>query len=334
MKKTMVCILVCILMLFSFAGCESTPGSQSSGATQNVKDAASYKIGIVQPMDHLSLNIIHQAIVDELSAMGLSDQIEIVYKNAQGDASNLSAIVNQFIGDQVDAIVPIAMAPAQTAASATKEIPIIFAAVSYPVEAGLVESLDSTDGNITGVSNAIAVPEIFALARELTPQAKTFGFIYNTSEVNSVASIQRAKDYCDANGISYVEALITNTSEVAQAAQSLQGRVDAIFTPNDNTVASAMPTLANEAIRMKLPAYVGADSMVMDGGLATVGIDYTVLGKQVAHMIKRIVIDGESIADNPIEVADDYAKMINTTTAEAIGVTIPESVKETFVMFE
>jgi len=180
----------------------------------------------------------------------------------------------------MDVIVPIATGAAQSAAAATKDIPIVFAAVSYPVEAGLVKELNKTEGNITGVSDAIGINEIFDLAMTLTPKVKTFGFVYNSGEVNSVAAIEKAKEYCDAKGLNYVDATITSSGDLLQAAQSLVSKVDAIFTPTDNTVASAMPVLAAEAIKAKIPVYVGADSMVADGGFATVGVDYKVLGNK------------------------------------------------------
>ncbi len=297
------------------------------------KPEETIKIGLIQPVEHTSLNQIREAILAELEVLGLGDKVSIDYKNAQGDAANVNTIISQFVGDEVDYIIPIATGTAQAAAAATKTIPIVFAAVSDPVAAGLVSALDVTDKNITGVIDAIPVEDIFALAAELTPEAKTFGFVYNTGEVNSVSNIERAKAYCDANGLKYVEATITNSGELLQAAQSLSGRVDAVFTPIDNTVASAMSTLASEAIKAKLPVYTGADSMVIDGGFATVGIDYEILGKQVAALLKRL-IDGETIAENPVEVVNDYAKIINTTTAQAIGIELSEEQLNEFITVE
>lgn len=311
-KRIIATLLAVALTALLFTGC----------ATNNGK----YRIGIVQPIEHPSLNTIRESIVDRLEELGLSDKVEIIYKNGQGDASNLNTIVQQLVADKVDMLVPIATGAAQTCAAATSEIPIVFAAVSYPVEAGLVTDMSVTDKNITGVSDPIAVEDILALAMELTPEVKTFGFLYNSSEPNSVANMAKAKAYCDANGIAYVEGNVTNTGEVQQVAQSLLQKADAIFVPNDNTVASAMPVLASEGIAAKKPVYVGADSMVADGGLATVGIDYTILGRQVGDMIARIM-DGESISENPVELINEYARMVNSETAQAIGVTIPDSIQ-------
>lgn len=331
MKKLLSVLMVTILSLVLLAGCNNKTAEQKPAEPPEQKKI---KIGILQPMDHPSLNTIRETIISEIGAMGLGDTIEIDYKNANGDASTMVSIAAQFIGSKYDMIIPIGTNAAQTTAAATKDIPIIFAAVSYPVDAGLVKDLNITDGNITGVTNAIAIDEIFNLAKNLTPNANNFGFVYNTGEVNAVSSVNRAKEYCDANGIKYRDAVITNTGELQQTAQSLAGKVDAIFTPNDNMVASAMPVLAGEAIKAKLPVYVGADSMVKDGGFASVGIDYTILGKQVARMVKRIAIDKEAISKNPVEVVDEYAKLINKTTAEAIGIKIPDELLKGFKVLE
>jgi len=340
MKKLVASLLVGAMLMVSVVGCTTkveenkTTGNNTTNKTsESTKNNEKIKIGILQPVEHPSLNQIREYIIIGLEELGLKDKVEITYKDAQGDPSNVNTIVSQFIGDEMDIIVPIATGTAQSAAAATKDIPIVFAAVSYPIEAGLVSELDKTDANITGVSDAVGVNEIFDLALVLTPDVKTFGFIYNSGEVNSVAAIEKAKEYCDAKGLNYVEATITSSGDLLQAAQSLVGKADAIFTPTDNTVASAMPVLSAEAIKAGIPVYVGADSMVADGGFATVGVDYKVLGRQVAAMIKRI-IDGESIADNPVETLNDYTKIINTTTAKKIGVEVSEESLKDFQIIE
>lgn len=329
MKKSRLVLIVVALMfgmvVALFSGCSGT--NNGSGD----QDAEVFRIGVVQPMDHPSLNQIRDTIQAELVALGYEDKVELVFKNANGDMSLLPSIMQELVNDGVDMIVPIATPTAQAAAGTTDSIPIVFSAVSNPVEAGLVTSFENTDGNISGVSNAIAIEEIFQLAQVLTPEVRVFGFVYNSSEINSSVGIQRAKAYCDANGIEYREATITGTADLQQVASSLVGKVDAFFTPNDNTVASAMATYMQVAMDGKIPTYVGADSMVADGGLATVGIDYTVLGKQTAAMISRI-IDGETIKENPVEQIAEYANMINVKTAEALGIEIPEALKEGFVL--
>ena len=336
MKKVISIIILSVLLMSSiFTGCsakeevKAQEANTQTSAPSETESSEKIKIGIIQPVEHPSLNQIREYIIIGLEEQGLKDKVEITYKDAQGDPSNINTIISQYVGEGMDVIVPIATSTAQSAAAATKDIPIVFAAASYPVEAGLVKDLNKPEANITGVSDAIDVNQIFDLAFELTPNIKTFGFIYNSGEVNSVAAIDQAKKYLEEIGIEYVEATITNSSELQQAAQSLAGKADAIFTPTDNTVASAMPILSAEAINAGIPVYTGADSMVADGGFATVGVDYTVLGRQVADMVKRI-IDGETISGIPVETLKEYTKIINTTTAKELGVEISEELLKGF----
>ncbi len=335
MKKLLAFTLAATLAVMTGCGAASSSAAPSSGgaSSEPVNEAKPVVIGIIQPMEHPSLNQIRETIIEEFDALGLGGAVKIEYRNANGDASMLPTIMSELIGGGVDILVPIATGTAQAAAAATDTLPIIFSAVSNPVEAGLVTSFEETTGNITGVSNAIAIEDIFALARELTPDVKTFGLVYTTSEVNSMAGIARARAYCDANGIPYKEAAITGVGELQSAAQSLAGQVDAFFTPNDNTIASAISIYLQVANDAGIPVYVGADSMVADGGLATVGIDYTVLGRQTARMVARI-LNGESIAENHVEQIQEYARMINMVTANQLGVTIPAALRDEFVIIK
>lgn len=330
-KKLLALTTMSALLMGTLAGCGGTGDGQQADNQPAAEDK--YVVAIVQHIDHPSLNEIRESIIGEFEDQGFGDQIEVVYKNANGDASVLTSIMQDLVSDEVDMIVPIATNTAQTAMATTSDIPIVFSAVSNPVEAGLVTAFDQTTGNITGVSNAIAIEDIFVLAQELSPEAKTFGFIYNSSEINSETGIKRAKAYCDANGLQYKEATVTGTADVQQAASSLVGDVDAFFTPNDNTVAAAMATYLQVANDAELPIYVGADSMVKDGGLATVGINYTTLGKQTAQMVIRIY-QGAAIADTPVEQINSYAEMINRKTAEELGLTISEEMLERFTVIE
>lgn len=329
MKKAVIMIMVAAIIASLLTGCGVSEGKTGN----NTGTGDKIKIGIIQPVEHPSLNQIREYIIIGLEEQGLKDSVEITYKDAQGDPSNINTIVSQFVGDKMDVIVPIGTGTAQSAAAATKDIPVIFAAVSYPVEAGLVKDASKPEANVTGVSDAIDVEQIFDLAFELTPDVKTFGFIYDSGQPNSVPAINKAKEYCEAKGINYVEATITNSSELMQAAQSLAEKADAIFTPTDNTVASAMPTLSAEAQKAGIPVYTGADSMVADGGFATVGVDYTVLGRQVAAMVKKVV-DGEKISNIPAETLSEYATIVNAATAEKIGVKLTEEQLKKFQILE
>ena len=335
MKKIFAAILALSLLLTACSGASSSapaPSSQPEAASssQEAPSASSgetLKIGLVQMMEHPSLDEIREAFLAELKAQGYDDsKVVIDYQNGQGDMGTLNTIAQKFVGDGVDMIVANATPAAQAAAAATDSTPIIFSAVTDPVDAGLVSDLEAPDRNLTGTSDAIPVDRIFALADELTPGIKTYGLLYNNGESNSVSVIRDVKVALNAAGIAFEEATVINSSEVTTAAQSLVGKVDAIFSPIDNTVAYAMPNLAQIAIEAKLPVYVAADSMVNDGGLATVGVNYTQLGKQTAQMAAE-VLSGKPVSEVPVQVLSEYATVVNPDTAAAIGVDVSKYVK-------
>ena len=306
MKKLVTLTLTMMMGLSMLVGC-STKEDQVT-------------IGIVQIVEHTSLDMIRESLVEELEANGIVDgqNVKIDYQNAQGDQSNLNSICKKFVGDGVDVIVAIATQSAQAAAAATSEIPIIFSAVTDPVAAKLVTNLETPEGNVTGTSDAISVDEVFKLCKELTPEVKSFGFLYTASEVNSQSVVEEAKTLAADYGYDYEEVTITNTSELKQAAYSLAGKVDAIYTPIDNSIASAMTVLSEVGKETKVPVYVGADSMVMDGAYATVGINYEDLGRQTGDMVAE-VLNGKAISDLPVATLSEFQKVINKTTAKAIG---------------
>ena len=329
--KKLLSLILCAAMILALTGCaQGGSSSQESAQTSSQGEAApegakEVTVGLIQLMEHPSLDEIRAAIEariqEQAGEYGLS--VEIQYQNAQNDTSTINTICQQFVGNKVDAIVAIATPAAQGAATAVAgtDIPVIFSAVTDPAAAGLVENLEAPEGNITGTSDAIPVEKIFELAAELTPDAESFGLIYNTGEVNSVSVIDETKAYLDAQGISYTEASVASTGDVQTAAQTLLSKCDAIFAPIDNTVASAMGVLADEAIKAGKPVYVAADSMVNDGGLATVGVNYTNLGTQTADMLLK-VLTGTPVCEVPVEVLKENAVVVNEETAAAIGVDV------------
>lgn len=320
LSRTLTALTLCGTMLLS--GCVFT----GTGPQQDIppKETASttapkLKVGIMQFMEHPSLNEIRDAFTTELAALGYDEsKIEITVQNGQGDFSNLNSIAQKFVGEDMDLIVAIATPSAQAAAAVTTSTPILFSAVTDPVAAGLVKDINAPGGNVTGTSDAIPVQSIFELAKRLTPDVKKFGFIYNSGEINSISVIADAKAYCDANGLTYAEGTVTNSGEVQQTGLQLLSECDALFAPIDNTVASAMPNLAAIATEQKKAVYVAADSMVADGGLATVGINYTKLGKETAAMAKEI-LDGKSPSDMPVRVMTEFAEVINEAQMKALG---------------
>ena len=325
MKNFTHTVLALVLALVLLTSCTAAPAASASAGGK-----VSVKIGILQLAQHPSLDEIAAAIKAEIAVKAAENKMDftIDFQNANNDLTTIDTICRQFVADKVDVIIAIATPAAQGAATAVEgtDIPVVFSAVTDPVAAELVNSFDAPGGNITGTSDAIAVEKIFNLAAELTPNVKSFGLIYNTSEVNSASVIATAKAYLDSQKIAYVESPVTVPGEVQMAAQNLLSQCDAIFTPIDNTVAQAMTVLADEAIKAKKPVYVAAGSLVHDGGLATVGVNYTALGTQTADMAMRI-LQGESASTMAVEVLSDNAVVVNAETAAAIGVNVDKYVK-------
>lgn len=301
-------------------------GETSAPGGSGAADGKEITVAIVQPMSHTSLDQIRDTIVAEIGAAGRSD-IKIVTENANGDTSALNTIIQNCKADQVDILVPIATSTAQTAHAVYdgEKTPIVFAAVSDPVAAGLTgEGCDF----ITGVSNNIPAAEIVKLISNFQPDYKKIGFVYTSSETNSVSTINAAKAYCDENSISYEEVSIANPSELQTAVETLISKdVDALYTGNDNTIASAMASYTDIAYAKQIPVYCGADSMVADGGFATIGVDYVQLGKQVADMVLKVA-DGAAPSELPYETLSEYAKFVNLQAAERFGGSFDESAYE------
>lgn len=347
MKKVFRIITVSMVisvLALSLAACGTGNTDKSENRTGVGNDSGSYggdtgkviEIGIVQIVEHPSLNTIREAFIERLAEKGYVDgeNIRIDYQNAQNEQTNLNTICQKFKADKKDLVVAIATPSAMAAAGALTDTPVLFSACTDPVGSGLVKSLDKPGGNVTGTSDAVSAKKIMELAKRITPGIKTIGALYNSSESNSISVVNELKEYASENGLEVIEATVTNTSEVQQAAQSLASKVDAIFSPIDNTVAAAMPIVSQVAQTAKVPVYVGADSMVADGGLATYGINYVELGRETADMAIEI-INGKNPGEMPVRMMSEVEIYVNKKTAEAIGITLPEDVlNEAVQVFE
>ncbi len=328
-KKFMTVLMILVLSMAMMAGC-GTDDSRGDASQDKV-----FKVGILQLMEHPSLNTIRESIIEGLSEVGYVDgeNLEIDYKNGQNDMTNMKTIAQTFVADKCDVIVAIATPAAQAVLSETTEIPIIFAAVTDPVDAELVDSLENPGGNVSGTSDEVSAEAIMELAKQITPGFKTIGALYSAGEDNSDSVVKGLKEYAAANGYEVVESTVTNTSEVQQAAQYLADKVDVVYSPIDNTVASSMAVATEIFNKAKIPFYVSADSMVQDGGLATYGIDYTVLGKETGKMVAQI-FGGEDVSKMAVVKMSDMNIYVNTKTADAIGVEIPQSILEKATILE
>lgn len=323
-RKLTIILTIMVVAIFAVTGCsgDKTPVKTPEGTEK-------LKIGIVQIVEHPSLDTIRENIISQLAVEGFVDgkNISIDYKNAQNEMTNLKTICQSFSAQKVDMIIAIATPSAQAALGETTEIPIIFSAITDPIAAQLVDSLEVPGGNVTGTSDEVSAQKIMELALQITPDIKTIGALYNSSEVNSISIINDLKEYAANNDMKIIESAITNTSEVQQAAQFLAGKTDAVFSPIDNTVASAMPIIVETFNAAKIPFYVSADSMVEDGGLATYGINYVILGQETGKMAAR-VLNGEKTATMPVMKMTEMDIYVNTNTAAILGIEIPKSIME------
>ena len=304
--KKLICVMMSVLMIAAlFAGC----GAPAA-------DDGIYKVAIVQQLDHASLNEIRTAIEAQLVVIAAEKNIQIEYKdfNGQNDTSILGQIGSQVVSDGYDLIIPIATLAAQYSVTAAegKNIPIVYAAVSDPVEAGLTDL-----PTVTGVSDALNTPFILDMMLAVNPDVKTVGLLYSNSEPNSVTPIKEAKAYLDSKGIAYIEKTGNTADEVITAASALVGRCDAVFTPTDNAIMNVAASVAEILTDAGIPHYAGADSFVQAGSFATCGVNYTELGTYTANMAMDILLGGK-VGD--FHVMDGGIITVNTSTAEALNI--------------
>ena len=304
-----------------FAGCG---GSQQAGSSSG----KTYKIGVVQLVEHNALDAANKGFVDGLKERGYEQgkNVEFDQQNAQADQSNLQNIAQRFVSGKMDLICAIATPAAQTVANATKDIPIVGTAITDYVGAKLAASNEKPGGNITGTSDMNPIKEQIDLLLKIKPDAKTIGTIYCSSEVNSEVQIKAMQEYAESKGLTVKVATISTVNDLQQAAQSLVGSVDAFYEPTDNIVASAMPTLVAITDPAKIPVICAEPNMVKAGGLATYGIDYYKLGVQTGHMAADILEGKSKPADMSIEMAKDLKVTINKADAARLGLTLPEDV--------
>ncbi len=319
--RSLSSIIAAAALTALLAGCAAQPGT--TPPMGQAPGSAKTKIGIVQMAEHPALDSARKGFIDALNEKGFGDKVTIDYKNAQGDMPTAQSIAQKIAGDKPDLILAIATPVAQAVAKATTTIPTLITAVTDPVYAGLVKSMEQTGGNITGTTDMNPVAKQLQLLKELAPTAKKVGIPYNAGEPNSLVQVEIARKTAPTLGLELVEVTVTNTNDVAQAVQSLVGRAEALYIPSDNTVVSAFASVLKVAEKAKLPTICAGSDIVQQGGLATWGIDYYQLGRQTGEMAIRI-LNGQKPGAMPIESLKDVRLMINKTAAEKIGLAIPE----------
>lgn len=340
-RRIYTLLLALVVLCGLFAGCGNDDDNSSLTSAPVVSETEStasgtYKIGLIQYVEHPSLDTIREAFMSRLEEWGYDEtKVSVDYQNAGGDNANINSICQKFVGDKVDMIVAIATPAAQVAVSATEgtDIKVLFAAVNNPQADLGITTPDAPEGNVTGTSDQIPVKSTIDLALQVNPNLKTFGLLYNSGESNSVASAEEAKAYCAEKEIEVVEGTVSNTSEIQQVATDLCTKADAIFTSTDNSVAASLPIVAEATKTAKVPFYVGADSMVQDGALCAIGIDYTELGARNADMAVELM-EGKSVKEVPVVFFDTYQTYINQTTMDALEIEFPAETLQNAVFFE
>lgn len=308
MKKLL--LVLSLVLVIGLSACSS----DKSDSKEKV-----IKLGIIQIVDHPSLDKARNGFLDEMKKLGWEENknLEVIYENAQGDQANLKTIANKLAKD-CDIILAIATPSAQAMASTTKDIPIIITAVTDPVGSGLAKSLEKPDTNVTGTTDAKDVDAQIELFKKLD-NIKTVGLIYNASEANSKVQIDQAKEALTKKGYKFEEVTVSSTNDIKTAMSSLVKKVDAIYIPSDNTIASGMASVKQISEANKIPVIAATIDQIKDGGLVTYGIDYEKLGRQSAVIADK-VLKGADTKTTPIEKSNDYELYINEDNAKVLGI--------------
>ncbi|SEK38840.1 putative ABC transport system substrate-binding protein [Carnobacterium iners] len=287
-------------------------------------------VGILQLTSHPALDIIYEGIIDALEKEGFTDgeTVTIDFQNAQGDQSNLNSMSTRFVSRNAALMIGIATPSAQALANSSKDIPIILGAVTDPEGAGLVKDNENPGQNITGVSDLTPIKEQFELIKEILPEAKKIGIIYSSSEDNSIVQAKQAIEIAESMGYETITSTVSSTNDVSQVSSSLVSQVDAVWVPTDNTIASSMSTLVAAADNSQIPIFPAVDTMVNEGGLATVGLNQYELGRLTGQMAATVLKGDNKPGTMPIQYLKEGEVIINLEKAEKLGITIPKSVSD------
>ncbi|CAH8768860.1 ABC transporter substrate-binding protein [Paenibacillus dendritiformis] len=333
MKQFFSIVMVCSLLLLAACGNSSEP--KDTGKNDDGKKMV--KIGIAQYANHPSLDGAREGFLQALKDAGYEENVnlQVDFHNAQGDMNNNLTIAQKLVGDKNDLILAIATPTAQAVAKATKDIPVLFTAVTDPVTSKLVDSLEKPGGNVTGTrdTNPDAIKKTMETIKKFFPEARKIGVIYNSGEQNSVVNIANVKQVLQDGGLETVEATVTNSSEVKQAADSLVGRADIIYLTSDNTVISALSSVVSVANDKDIPLFCESSESVGEGAFASIGFQYYDLGYTTGKMAVE-VLKGASPADIPVQFSEKLDLMINPKAAEAQGITLTEEMTQGAILIE
>ena len=283
-------------------------------------------VAVTAIVEHPALDSVRDGVQTALKAAGfeVGKNLKWQYQSAQGNTGTAAQIARKFIGDKPDAIVAIATPSAQAVVAATKSVPVVFSAVTDPVAAKLVPSWEASKGNVTGVSDLLALDKQIELIKQVVPNAKRVGMVYNPGEANSVVVVKQLQELLPKQGMTLVEASAPRSVDVSSAARSLVGKVDVIYTNTDNNVVSAYEALVKVGQDAKLPLVASDTDSVKRGAIAALGINYRDLGEQTGRMVVRI-LKGEKPGDIKPETSSKLELYVNPGAAEKQGVKLSDA---------
>ena len=323
-KKIIAAVIAAAVMLCAFASCTKSISDEPSSGKSDTAAAKTLKVGICNYDDDASLNQIVDNIKSQLETIGKQNNVtfDISYDNCNADSNVMSQIISNFIADKVDLMVAVATPVAMAMQSATEgtDIPVVFAAVSDPISVSLVDSLEKPGKNITGTSDYLDTDSVMKLINIVKPETKNVALLYDVGQDSATSAIEAAKKYLSANNINYKEYTGTSVDEVSLAVDSIiADKMDAVFTPTDNTVMKSELTIYEKLADAKIPHFTGADSFALNGAFLGYGVDYANLGAKTADIIGQILIEGKNAGDIPVLTFDNGTATINTETCEKIG---------------
>lgn len=289
--------------------------------------AKTAKVAVSQIVEHPALDATRQGLIDGLKAKGYEQgkNLDFDFKTAQGNPAIAVQIARQFVGEKPDVLVGIATPTAQALVSATRSIPVVFTAVTDPVGAKLVKTMIEPGKNVTGLSDLSPVNQHVALIKEIMPNVKSIGVVFNPGEANAVTLVELLKQSASEHGIKVVEATALKSADVQSATQAIVAKSDVIYAPTDNTVASAIEGMIVAANQAKTPVFGGATSYVEKGAIASVGFDYYQVGVQTADYVAAI-IEGAEPGSLDVKVAKGSDLVVSSSAAMKLGITIPQAV--------
>ncbi len=323
MKKKAVAVLLAGIMVFVTA-C----GGKGAPTTENKAEGKGYTIGISQFAEHGSLDNCRKGFLEGLAEEGIveGENLTVEYQNAQADTGAAGQIAATFLSHKADLICAVATPAAAAAYTAAMKtgVPVIYTAVSDPVGSGLANADGSPVGEVTGTSDKLPVEAQLAMIREILPEAKTIGILYTTSETNSEATLREYEAHVEEYGFELVTTGISNSSELALAADNLISRVDCVNNLTDNTVVQGLPTILEKAGKAGVPVFGSELEQVKAGCLAAVGLDYVALGRQTGKMAAKVLKGEAKASEQNFELISEYGLYLNTKVASDLGLALDE----------